>query len=465
MGKTDRELIRLYHGNGDPEAFAELVQRHARLILGVPLRAGGDEDRATAVMQWTFLSLIESAPRLARARKGEESLAGWLHRAAAEATSRAGVEAARASDPDSPWRGEMPRLDRAISALPEAPREAILAGGLLGLTPLKAAMRLDRVVAQVKHDRSLAEAALLKKTRLGADDFAALLDTAREEAPPPLRSQVAPVLAASSLGPFATDPALLDAGIAPEALALRPRRRTPFAALWLVAATILVGATAFLLKPAVFGDPAVPRIQIPASEAGGSVAPPAEPSPPPSIPEPEPVAASVGPELPAKPVASAPRPPDPLLDFDPGPVDREAVPLGFVHPAEVEKGQKAALGASGGDAAPKIEEDAAALARRQLAAKARREKQARQAAAPRAARAFVPPGRFAGAINVNGREMRFRRPEDFAKVQAQLMRRGPFAVLPGRPLPPPPLLLVPGPPAGMPRGFELFLRGVQRQIR
>jgi RNA polymerase sigma factor (sigma-70 family) len=76
MAETETVLLRRFAREGDAEAFAEIVRRHAGLVYGVALRILADVDRASDVAQETFLQLTKDAGAVTG------SLGGWLHRVA-----------------------------------------------------------------------------------------------------------------------------------------------------------------------------------------------------------------------------------------------------------------------------------------------------------------------------------------------------------------------------------------------
>ena len=73
--EADLKLLQRY-ANGDPDAFAELVQRHTALVYNTCVRILGDRARAEDVSQEAFYKLMRQ-PQLV-----ERSPGAWLHRAA-----------------------------------------------------------------------------------------------------------------------------------------------------------------------------------------------------------------------------------------------------------------------------------------------------------------------------------------------------------------------------------------------
>ncbi len=165
---ADRELLRRFFVTGDEAAFAELVQRHAGLVMGVcrrVLRHAADADDA---FQATFLVLARKAGSL----NWQESIAGWLHdtarrtslklrgstvrrrvieQQAAEARPEGEVTHAT-SDPSSQATvHELSEiLDEELVRLPAKFREVILLSQIEGLSRDELAERLGISVAAVK---------------------------------------------------------------------------------------------------------------------------------------------------------------------------------------------------------------------------------------------------------------------------------------------------------------------------
>src|SRR3954467_805154 len=71
----DKELLRR-HAEGDPDAFAELVQRHRDRMWAVALRTLGDPEEAADALQDAFLSAYRGVGRF----RGESAVTTWLHR-------------------------------------------------------------------------------------------------------------------------------------------------------------------------------------------------------------------------------------------------------------------------------------------------------------------------------------------------------------------------------------------------
>jgi RNA polymerase sigma factor (sigma-70 family) len=149
---TDAQLLGRFLRARDEEAFAQLVQRHARLVLGVCQRVLHDPHDAEDAFQATFLVL---ARRAASIRK-QASLGSWLYGVAYRTAQRNRVEAARRqaqerqaaempyleSGTGAAWRDLRPVLDAELDRLPEKYRAPLVLCYLEGKTNEEAARLL-----------------------------------------------------------------------------------------------------------------------------------------------------------------------------------------------------------------------------------------------------------------------------------------------------------------------------------
>src|SRR5262245_13770812 len=87
----DGQLLDRFARLRDESAFAELLQRYGRLVLGVARRQLADRHAAEDVFQATFLALAHGAARLRRSGP----LAGWLYTVAYRLARKERARAAR----------------------------------------------------------------------------------------------------------------------------------------------------------------------------------------------------------------------------------------------------------------------------------------------------------------------------------------------------------------------------------
>lgn len=145
---TDEDLLVLYAA-GDAAAARALVQRLAPRVLGFAARLlGGDRAEAEDVTQEALLRLWRAAPGW---RSGEARVTTWLYRVVANlATDRLRARARRRQDAldlvpevadDHPGAvaqlietDRQAALSRALSALPDRQREAVVLRHLEGLS-------------------------------------------------------------------------------------------------------------------------------------------------------------------------------------------------------------------------------------------------------------------------------------------------------------------------------------------
>jgi RNA polymerase sigma factor (sigma-70 family) len=162
---SDGELLAEFLTGKGQTAFAELVNRHGKMVHGVALRVLADHHEAQDVAQAAFLILTRKASGLCKA----ESVGGWLHKVAwrvaldvqrsrrsrqqREEVAMHEQPAAVAANPDTGlFRAE---LDAALNQLPERYRQPLVlfhleggsldeVGRMLGLNPNTLRTRLAR---------------------------------------------------------------------------------------------------------------------------------------------------------------------------------------------------------------------------------------------------------------------------------------------------------------------------------
>jgi RNA polymerase sigma-70 factor (ECF subfamily) len=155
--RSDVELMAA-HVEGDPDAFAELVRRHRDRLWAVALRTLGDREEAADAVQEALLSAFRRADTF----RGDAAVTTWLHRIVVNAClDRIRRRTARPTSPlgelDPPQRGDEAgaveqRVDvaRALAALPEQQRVALILVDMEGLPVADAAQILGVPIGTVK---------------------------------------------------------------------------------------------------------------------------------------------------------------------------------------------------------------------------------------------------------------------------------------------------------------------------
>jgi len=174
---SDAELLETFaagRGETAEAAFAALVERHGKMVLGVCQRVLGHREAAEDAFQATFLVLARKAGSIAR----REQLANWLYgvalRAARDARGRAARQKAREKRYGAMRPVEMPDpfvssevrvvLDEELARLPERYRAAIVLCELEGLSRRLAAAQLG--ISEGTLSSRLARAKIQLKDRL-----------------------------------------------------------------------------------------------------------------------------------------------------------------------------------------------------------------------------------------------------------------------------------------------------------
>jgi RNA polymerase sigma factor (sigma-70 family) len=244
-GPTDRELLGRFTA-GDESAFAELVARHAGMVLGVCRRVLPTVQDAEDACQATFVILANKA----RLGRWQSSVANWLYTTARRVAAKARLAAERrsarerrAARPEGvssldqmTARDVLAALDEELAKLPVIYREPLVLCYLEGLTRDEAATRLGVPAATLKSQldrgrKKLADALTARGCGLGAGLLALAATSPAGASPSRL---VESVLAAVSGTPSAAV-ATLARGSAMNALLNKPM----LAALALTAVLVL----------------------------------------------------------------------------------------------------------------------------------------------------------------------------------------------------------------------------------
>jgi RNA polymerase sigma factor (sigma-70 family) len=166
---SDGELLQHFVGNADEAAFATLLRRHGRVVLGVCRRVLGAGPDAEDVFQATFVVLARKAGSICK----QDSLPSWLHgvayRMAARLRSQRGRRRKReqvaeggmdiiaedrstAADPcaRASLRELSAMLDQELQRLPKDCSDAVVLCLLGGLSNSQAARRLGWPVTTLK---------------------------------------------------------------------------------------------------------------------------------------------------------------------------------------------------------------------------------------------------------------------------------------------------------------------------
>ncbi len=153
----DRALLTA-HLAGDPEAFNDLIRRNQHRMWAVAVRTLGDREEAADAVQDACLSAFRAADRF----RGDARVSTWLHRIVVNAClDRARRQAVRPTVPlpEQPLpdrrdvlseRETELEVQRALAALPEEQRVAIVLIDLRGLSIDEAASVLGVPAGTVK---------------------------------------------------------------------------------------------------------------------------------------------------------------------------------------------------------------------------------------------------------------------------------------------------------------------------
>jgi RNA polymerase sigma factor (sigma-70 family) len=199
-GHSDGQLLERFAWAGEEAAFAALMRRHGRMVLGVCRRVLQNETDVEDAFQATFLTLV----RRARSIRKRESVGSWLHGVAFRLALRSRSDAARRSvgeqeasirtfsEPGfvAAWRELQEVLDEELHRLPEKYRLPLVLCYLEGETQEEVAQRLGWPVGTVKgrlaRARELMRVRLVRRgLTLGSASLATVLAVETASAVPP----------------------------------------------------------------------------------------------------------------------------------------------------------------------------------------------------------------------------------------------------------------------------------------
>jgi RNA polymerase sigma factor (sigma-70 family) len=135
-GFSDGQLLASFVRRRDGDAFAALLKRHGRMVMGVCRRVLRNPDDAEDAFQATFLVLARKAGSVT----APNALGGWLYRVAYRTALEARARIARRhareqqvkdmpepqAEPEDGWRELLPLLDRELDRLPDKYRVPVV---------------------------------------------------------------------------------------------------------------------------------------------------------------------------------------------------------------------------------------------------------------------------------------------------------------------------------------------------
>lgn len=118
-GVSDRTLLKRFVEDRDDEAFATIVARYAKLVMGVCTRNLDDFQDAEDAFQATFLVLARKATVV----RWKSSLTSWVFRVALNITKNARRRRAKRNEVELAWIPIGPdHLNKSLQKMPLSPR-------------------------------------------------------------------------------------------------------------------------------------------------------------------------------------------------------------------------------------------------------------------------------------------------------------------------------------------------------
>jgi RNA polymerase sigma factor (sigma-70 family) len=206
---SDADLLRRFAEARDEAAFAELVERHGRMVFSVCRSILRDPRDAEDAFQATFLALV----RQARGLWVDASLSGWLHRVAHRVSLRMHAQKLRRNNRErsdvvidavptsSGSKDAAVVLHEEIARLPESYRRAVVLCYLEGITQEQAARTLRCGEATLRRRLAGARDRLrLRLSRRGLTGAFVLLDGFSSDLPAVPNAMSAAATRAAILG-------------------------------------------------------------------------------------------------------------------------------------------------------------------------------------------------------------------------------------------------------------------------
>jgi RNA polymerase sigma factor (sigma-70 family) len=200
-GLADGQLLERFLDSREEGAFTALVQRHARMVMGVCRRVLQNAHDAEDAFQATFLVLAHKAATIAP----RDAVGAWLYGVACRTAKKAKAMTAKrqlkeqqfretrraVTTPEDAWEELQPLLDEELSRLPEKYQSAIVLCDLEGKTKKEAAGQLrcpEGTLSSwlVRCRRMLAKRLARRGVALSAGSLAAVL--AQNAAPASVRT-------------------------------------------------------------------------------------------------------------------------------------------------------------------------------------------------------------------------------------------------------------------------------------